>query len=131
MADFQDLTAKPAVGARVSSRPGLTAPDVQRILRFFSRVTLVVDQALEDVLALSIDLSYIRASGLAENRIIDFQREMDVLVFRRHYHDMEEICSRLRMLRQQYEVQIRPLLRDVSTAEWADLCSLIDEMGVV
>jgi len=53
---------------------------------------------------------------------------IDLSVFSNHYRDMEEICNRLATLRQQYEVQIRPLLRDAGTAEWADLFSLIDEM---
>lgn len=91
----------------------------------------MIDQTLEDVVALSIDLSYVRASEPTENRNVDFQREVDLSVFRSHYRDMEEICNRLGMLRQQYEIQIRPLLRDVGTAEWADLINLIDEMRVV
>jgi len=122
------LPAKLAGGAEATSRSGLTASDVQRILRFFSRLNLVVDQTLEDVHALAIDLSHVRAGEPTENRNIDFQREIDLSVFSNHYRDMEEICNRLATLRQQYEVQIRPLLRDAGTAEWADLFSLIDEM---
>ena len=131
IANLQDLPAKLADDAGAASRSRLTASDVQRILRFFSRLSLVVDQALEDAHALAIDLSYVRAGEPTDNRNIDFQPEMDLSVFRNHYHEMEDICNRLGILRQQYEVQIRPLLRDVGTAEWADLFNLISQFNAL
>lgn len=127
MADFQTMAEQVAAGARAIVRSRLAAPDVRRILRFFSKVALVLDQAVEDVLALAIDLSYIRDADLTPQRVDGFRRELDMVTARSHYRDMEEICSRLGMLREQYDQQLRPLLRDVDTAEWGSLFSLIDE----
>jgi hypothetical protein len=127
MSDFDDLATKLAAGVRATARSRLAAPDIRRILRFFSKVALVVDQALEDVLALAIDLSFIRPHELTDDRIVSFQREIELLVSRSHYRDMEEICSRLGMLRMQYDTQIRNLLQGVDTAQWGSLFSLIDE----
>lgn len=127
MSDFADLAHKLAAGARATAHSRLPAPDIRRVLRFLSKVALVVDQALEDVLALALDIQYIRPHELTDDRRSGLQKELDLLISRSHYRDMEEICSRLGMLRAQYEQQIGPLLKGVDTREWGNLFALVDE----
>lgn len=127
MTEFDELAHKLAAGARATSHSRLAAPDIRQVLRFLSKVALVVDQALEDVLSLAIDLQYLLPHELTRDRRVALQKELDLLVARSHYRDMEEICSRLGMLRAQYEQQIRPLLRGVDTANWGSLFYLVDE----
>lgn len=104
----------------------LNAPDVRRVLRFVARVAHVVEQALQDVYGLAVEVKHVTPG---DKREIDrLRRELDLIRSRSEYSKVEEICSRLRHLRGQFEHDVALLLRcSRGDARWQQLFWLLEE----
>jgi len=106
--------------------PQLTAQDARRVLRFVARVAHVVEQALQDVYGLAIEVKHVSVGDKQE--IGRLQRELDLVCSRSEYSKAEEICSRLRHLREHFEQDVALLLRcSRGDARWQQLFWLLEE----
>jgi len=98
-----------------------------RILAFLTKVAHVVDQAYRDVLALLIDVKYVGDDALSAGEIRDFQRRAEQILEISHYRDAEEICSRLRTLKDVYENELQAMVGPGDSGQWAGLFNLIND----
>src|SRR5512132_43484 len=111
----------------VVKRANLSAPDLGRVLGFVAKVSHVVEQAFQDVLPILIDIKYLIPEDIHLRRIRDLQKEVELLTVRSRYRDVEEICSRLHHLSDQYRTQIAPLVAGIPEADsWRGVFRLID-----
>ena len=102
--------------------------DLVRTLRFIGSVVTVVSQAFDDILATLIELSYVKPDDLQEPRKSGLLADLDRVVQRSRYKDVEEICSRLHHLSDQYEQVIRPKLGGLADeSAWTEVFSLLHE----
>lgn len=115
-----------AVIEAASTDTQLEAQDVRRVLRFVARVAHVVEQALQDVYGLAIEVKHVKPG---DRREIDrLRRELDLIRSRSEYSKAEEICSRLRHLREQFEHDVALLLRcSRGDARWQQVFWLLEE----
>jgi hypothetical protein len=106
----------------------LRSPDLRRVLSFVAKVSQVAEQALQDVIAVLVDIKYLAPEDLDSARIRELLKQVEMLTIRSRYRDVEEICSRLHHLSDQYHHQIAPLLGDLPrTNDWAGMFGLINE----
>ena len=102
--------------------------DLVRILRFIGSVVTVIDQAFDEVLAILIELSYLRPEHLQEPRKSELLADLDRVLERSRYREVEEICSRLHHLSERYEQVIEPKLGGLASAPaWSEVFYLLDE----
>ncbi len=88
----------------------------------------VAEQALQDILTVLIDIKYLEPADINSSRINTLQKQIDLLTARSRYRDVEEICSRLHHLSDQYREQIAPLVSDLADAHgWQGMFGLINE----
>ncbi len=106
----------------------LRPADLRRVLSFTSKVSQVADQAFQDVLAVLIEVRFLKIDDLRTGRVIDVQKQVELLTLRSRYRDAEEICSRLHHLSDQFRDHIVPLLTGVDEGnQWQSLFGLINE----
>ncbi|MDG2530112.1 hypothetical protein [Caulobacter endophyticus] len=98
-----------------------------RVLAFLSKVAHVVDQAYRDVLALLIDVKYVGDDAFQTGEIRDFQRRAERILETSHYRDAEEICSRLRTLRDAHLSDLLGLVGQDAGGQWRALFDLIED----
>jgi len=104
----------------------LSGEEHRRVLRFVARVAHVVEQAVQDVYALSIEIRHVKPGDGEE--IDRLRRELDLILVRSAYAKSEEICSRLGNLRDVFEKDVAQLLRcSRGDPRWHDLFFLLDE----
>ena len=114
--------------ATVVAGTNLEAPDLRRVLAFVAKVSQVAEQALQDVVMVLVDIKYLEPKDLNSSRIIDLQKQIELLTVRSRYRDVEEICSRLHHLSDQYRQQIAPLVGTVADAQgWHGMFGLLNE----
>lgn len=110
------------------TRAHLNGPDLRRVLGFIAKVSHVAEQAFQDVLTVLVDVKYLTPEDLDRATLIDLQKRVELLTVRSHYRDVEEICSRLHHLEDQYQEHIAPLLQGVVNAGgWEGVFGLINE----
>jgi len=120
--ELQDFTAA------VITRGHLNAPDLRRVLSFIVKVSHVAEQAFQDVVAVLIEIKYLTAADLLSSRVRELQKQVELLTVRSRYRDVEEICSRLHHLSDQYHQSIAPLLSGISDSHsWHGIFGLINE----
>jgi hypothetical protein len=120
--ELQDFTNS------VLSIQRLNSPDLRRVLAFIAKVSQVAEQALQDVVAVLVDIKYLTAADLDSSRIRELQKQIELLTVRSRYRDVEEICSRLHHLSDQYHQQIAPLVSGVQDGySWQGIFGLINE----
>jgi hypothetical protein len=106
----------------------LRSPDLRRVLAFVAKVSQVAEQALQDVIAVLVDIKYLAAEDLDSAQIRELLKQVEMLTVRSRYRDVEEICSRLHHLSDQYHHQIAPLLGDLPRSnDWGGMFGLINE----
>ena len=106
----------------------LPAADLRTVLGFLAKVALVVDQAFQDVYTLLIDLKYLARDEATPDRIRNYQKQLDLVMARSHYRDMEEICSRLGQLKEQFRQQIEPIVSTLADrGEWREIFWLVED----
>ena len=104
----------------------LSTQELRRVLRFVARVAHVVEQALQDVYGLAVEVKHV-ASG-DKRELQRLRRELDLVRARSAYSKAEEICSRLRHLREQFENDVALLLRcSQGDRRWQELFWLLEE----
>jgi hypothetical protein len=102
--------------------------ELRAVLRFLSKVTQVVEQAFQDVLALMIEFKYVTDEDLQSGRVHELAKDLELLEARSHYRDAEEICSKLHHLEEIYVERIKPITQHLSEdAAWWAVLSLLDE----
>ncbi|WP_437673237.1 hypothetical protein [Sorangium sp. So ce131] len=122
----QVATELGAVVAAAAADAQLNAQDVRRVLRFVARVAHVVEQALQDVCGLALEVKHVKPGD--SEQIDRLRRELDLVLARSEYSKAEEICSRLRHLREQFERDVALLLRcSRGDARWHELFWLLEE----
>ncbi|SRR5579883_321196 len=128
-ADVEQLTDEivDRVGSLVKQAT-LPAADLRAVLGFLTKVALVVDQAFQDVYTLLIDLKYLSQDEATPDRIRDYQKQLDLVMSRSYYRDMEEICSRLGQLKEQFRRQIEPIVSNLpDREEWREVFWLVED----
>lgn len=106
----------------------VASTDLRRILKFLVKVVQVVEQAFADVYSILIDIKYLEAKDLGTSRIREIQKELDLVLARSTFRDVEEICSRLRHLTDQYNETIAPVVSQLERrAEWDQVFAIINE----
>ncbi len=98
-----------------------------RVLAFLTKVAHVVDQAYRDVLALLIDLRFIGDDALATGEIQDLRRRVALVLETSRYRDAEEICSRLKSLKETYLADLQQYVDPYQRNQWTGLFGLIEE----
>ena len=98
-----------------------------RVLAFLTKVAHVVDQAYRDVLALLIDLRFIGDDALATGEIQDLRRRVALVLETSRYRDAEEICSRLKSLKETYLADLQQYVDPDQRNQWTGLFGLIEE----
>lgn len=107
---------------------GIDDPTLILILRFISKVALVVDQALGDVYEVLLELRYLQPEQINEPHRTELLHELGGVLDRSRYRDVSEICSRLHHLSQNYKTMIEPRLGTLAgTPEWSEVFWLIEE----
>ena len=102
--------------------------DMRRVLRFFSKVILVLEQAYQEVLGTMIDFKYVNESDVESGKLIQLRKDLELLRTRSRYRDAEEICSRLHFLNDQYRTVIRPIINNLDNGtRWGRVFNLLDE----
>jgi hypothetical protein len=120
--ELQDFTTA------VVTKAHLNAPDLRRVLSFIAKVSHVAEQAFQDVVAVLIEIKYLTPADLDAQKNRDLQKQLELLTVRSRYRDVEEICSRLHHLSDQYHEQIAPLVSGVGDAHsWGGIFGLINE----
>jgi hypothetical protein len=80
------------------------------------------------VIAVLVDIKYLAAEDLDSAQIRELLKQVEMLTVRSRYRDVEEICSRLHHLSDQYHHQIAPLLGDLPRSnDWGGMFGLINE----
>jgi hypothetical protein len=98
------------------------------MLRFIGKVAMVVDQAFGDVYAPLLELRYLKPEQLQEPARTELLKELNGVLERSRYRDVEEICSRLHHLSENYATMIAPRLRDLARdSRWSQVFWLLDE----
>lgn len=106
----------------------LQSPDLRRVLGFIAKVSQVAEQALQDTVAVLIEIKYLTAEDLGSSRVRELQKQIEMLTVRSRYRDAEEICSRLHHLSEQYNEQIAPLVGGLARDhDWQGIFGLINE----
>jgi hypothetical protein len=112
----------------VTTTPSLSDSELRRVLRFLSQMIQVVEQAFQDVLTLLIEIKYLNATDLGLPKIIDLQKQIDLLTARSYYRDAAEICSRLKHLRMDFDEYVRPAVLDLPDfTGWRGVLGLIED----
>lgn len=88
----------------------ITDDELSEILSFLAKVSHVVEQAFCDVLAILIEIKFLRPRDLSSNKIHDLRRKTALVLARSRYRDAEEICSRLGHLKEKYEMELASLI---------------------
>jgi hypothetical protein len=119
--ELQDFTTA------VVTRAHLNAPDLRRVLSFIAKVSHVAEQAFQDVVVVLVEIKYLTPNDVQPERIRELRKQVDLLTAQSRYRDVEEICSRLHHLTDQYH-QFKPLLSSVAdTQAWQGMLGLIEE----
>jgi hypothetical protein len=106
----------------------VASTDLRRILKFLVKVVQVVEQAFADVYSILIDIKYLDAGDVGTSRIREIQKELDLVLARSTFRDVEEICSRLHHLTQQYDETIASVVSQLERrAEWDQVFAIINE----
>lgn len=106
----------------------LNSPDLRHVLAFIAKVSQVAEQALQDVVAVLVDVKYLTAADLNSSSVHELQKQIELLTVRSRYRDVEEICSRLHHLSDQYHQQIAPLVSGIQDGHsWQGIFGLINE----
>lgn len=112
----------------VITKAHLDAPSLRKVLSFIVKVSNVAEQAFQDVLTVLIDIKYLSEEDIQSRKIIELQKQIEFLTVRSKYRDVEEICSRLHHLTDQFQNGLAPLLKDVTNAySWEGIFGLINE----
>jgi hypothetical protein len=120
--ELQDFTNS------VLAIPRLNSPDLRRVLAFIAKVSQVAEQALQDVIAVLVDIKYLTPADLSSSRLHELQKQIELLTMRSRYRDVEEICSRLHHLSDHYHRQIAPLVSGIQDGHgWQGIFGLINE----
>lgn len=113
-----------------SQSQNINKDEMTRLLRFVKRVADVVRQAFDNIYSLLIEIKYLRPSDLNSDKIRKLQRELDMLVSRDYFHNVELICGQLRVLSDQYREQIFPIIETKLSAkrnEFQELFYMLDQ----
>lgn len=120
--ELQDFTSSVIAIRRLNS------PDLRRVLAFIAKVSQVAEQALQDVVAVLVEIKYLTPADLNSSRIHELRKQIELLTVRSRYRDVEEICSRLHHLSDQYHQQIASLVSGIQDGHrWQGILGLINE----
>jgi hypothetical protein len=98
-----------------------------QVLAFLTKVSHVLEQAYRDVIPILIDVKYLDDQALNGPQFIATMKSIDLVASTSHYRDAEEICSRLKTLKETYLNQLAPYISPSETYQWSGLFGLIEE----
>ncbi|ARL57177.1 hypothetical protein [Burkholderia pseudomallei] len=113
---------------KVSLSQDLRESEIRSVLRFVSQVIQVVEQAFQDVLTLLVEIKYLEPKDIYSGKLMQIQKQVELLTARSHYRDAAEICSRLKYLRGTFDESILPSLQKLPECTgWNGVFGLIEE----
>jgi hypothetical protein len=128
MDPFNSLTEELRAFTVVVSDGSLSPPNLRRVLIFVVKASQVAEQAIQDIVTVLIDIKYLDIADLDTSRLRDLQKRIDLLNVRSHCRDVEELCSRLHYLSEQYVEKIAPLVKHIADAQgWQGMLGLLNE----
>ena len=128
MDPFNSLTEELRDFTELVSDGSLSPPKLRRVLIFVVKVSQVAEQAIQDIVTVLIDIKYLDTADLDTSRLRDLRKRIDLLTVRSRCRDVEEICSRLHYLSEQYVEKIAPLVKNVADAQgWQGMFGLLNE----
>ncbi len=113
----------------VAANPQIEESDLRRVLRFISKMVQVVNQAFSNVYPVLNEVRYLRTEQLNGPKQQELLQELERLVSRQYYREMEMICGQLEALEKQYGEMIAPIIQSLGadvTEEFGEVFSLLE-----
>lgn len=101
--------------------------ELAAMLSFLTKVTQVLEQAYRDVIPILIEVKYMDERTLHGPDLTDLLKKIDLVMSISHYREAEEICSRLKTLRNTYETELAQYINPDDRFKWSGLLGLIEE----
>jgi hypothetical protein len=105
----------------------LPPPILKQVLAFLTKVAHVLDQAYRDLLSILIDIKHLEASDLQDTTLTALRKRLDLVASTSHYRDAEEICSRLKTLKETYLNELQGYIDPNRKYEWSGLFGIIED----
>lgn len=87
---------------KVEQAPSLARDCKRDMVLFLDRVVEVVEQSFREILRLSVELRYMTEDELTPTGLRGYLKNVEMLQARDKYRDVEFICGRLHVLKQQF-----------------------------
>ncbi|NEK17478.1 hypothetical protein [Rhizobium leguminosarum] len=98
-----------------------------QVLAFLTKVSLVLEQAYRDIIPILIDVKYLDERTLSGPQFVTIMKNIDLVLSTSHYRDAEEICSRLKTLKNTYLNDLAQHISPDEKYQWSGLLGLIEE----
>lgn len=111
-----------------AAQSNLPNADLRRVLNFLDKLVQVVDQAFRSLYTILVDIKLLGDEDIGGGQIRLIRRDLEMVSAQSWYRDVEEICSRLHHLSDNYAQNIAPIVQTLANSnEWSEIFRLMDE----
>src|SRR6266568_4892743 len=90
-----------------------------QVLAFLTKVSHVLEQAYRDVIPILIEVKYLDDRALNGPQFVAIMKSIDLVSSTSHYRDAEEICSRLKTLKNTYLNELAQYISPGEQYQWS------------
>lgn len=111
-----------------TAQADLPNAELRRVLNFLDKLVQVVDQAFRGLYSILVDIKLLGNADIGGPQIQAIRKDLEMVSARSWYRDVEEICSRLHHLSENYGENIAPIVQSLAHSdEWNEIFQLMDE----